>query len=326
MRGDSLLDKYTQLDDDYIIILTNCLDFVQCRFKKIGNSFVKGQYVFTILKEEEDGIFVQSNMDTYPKILFLLKNPIATQALGKEMYTLCYQDKTIISRMTRTDKLVQCNALKFASPIIGKNACASVIASALYYDNKIDKEYIKNENKNVWETNPQLIHNFYTYMGQDNHYYVNLPKDMILFCVISDPLDRFIRFLNWNRRDSFRHYLHHNQLTYSQIIDEALFFLPYLQKSLSFVYDEHAIFQKNIIINTEKFLNRTAELVPIKTLPEWFKNKFGVDFIRSNVSLNSQRIFNKDMMTKEQKSLFYDIARDDYDFFDIRGIQFDKEI
>lgn len=75
------------------------------------------------------------------------QNPITGQWWMLRDSDIC---PTISKTFEVPTRFVVCHKLKYVSLIIPRNGCSSLITSALYYDNKIDAEFVKQMNEKRW--------------------------------------------------------------------------------------------------------------------------------------------------------------------------------
>lgn len=126
--------------------------------------------------------------------------------------------------------------------------------------------------------------------------------DYIKFVVLEDPFKRFLRWLNWSWKNKYNKYYNFN-LSKEDFIKEHLWSLPYITRELV-CCDEHVIQQEKYFehIRKEGF---EPLVVQLSDLPIFFKNQFGVELIKNNVSSPSERIFTKEDFTEDQLKEIY---------------------
>lgn len=92
-------------------------------------------------------------------------------------------------------------------------------------------------------------------------------------------------------------------LSKEDFIKEHLWSLPYITRELV-CCDEHVIQQEKYFehIRKEGF---EPLVVQLSDLPIFFKNQFGVELIKNNVSSPSERIFTKEDFTEDQLKEIY---------------------
>lgn len=292
-----------------------CGHFGELEFEKYGELLSKGKDLFEIVGEDTDGYYIESNVSGYPKDMFLLHNPIA------DNYWLCYEDKIPVGYVDFMNKTVLCHKLKYNSLILPKNACSSLVETALIYDKVMKKPL--SEGEKIWDhkdLTPKRVHP--TISLKDDKKY---RKDYKTFAVVSDPYSRFLRFINHNQSKRYCNKFKPVGENWSkeQSINEYLWALPYITKSVS-VWDDHAVLQSRLILNAEKYNKGNYELVKLEDLDGWFKDTFKVSLYRNNVSSKDSKIFKLEDFNESQMNILNDYLKPDVDFFNRKNITFKK--
>lgn len=188
-----------------------------------------------------------------------------------------------------------CHKLKFISFIISKNGCSSILKTSMVHDGTYDTIQ---DHSFIWN-NPQYCF--------EKNVIQNIAKchaypDYIKFVVLEDPFKRFLRWLNWSWKNKYNKYYNFN-LSKEDFIKEHLWSLPYITRELV-CCDEHVIQQEKYFehIRKEGF---EPLVVQLSDLPIFFKNQFGVELIKNNVSSPSERIFTKEDFTEDQLKEIY---------------------
>lgn len=238
-----------------------------------------------IYHEDEQGFYVDYQNQVYR----LEYNPISKN------YWFMYLNKTPFIRGCWFVRANICHKLKFISFIISKNGCSSILKTSMVHDGTYDTIQ---DHSFIWN-NPQYCF--------EKNVIQNIAKchaypDYIKFVVLEDSFKRFLRWLNWSWKNKYNKYYNFN-LSKEDFIKEHLWSLPYITRELV-CCDEHVIQQEKYFehIRKEGF---EPLVVQLSDLPIFFKNQFGVELIKNNISSPSERIFTKEDFTEDQLKEIY---------------------
>lgn len=277
-----------------------CGHYGELEFEQYGDMLQRNKDLLEIISSDDTGHYIETNLKGYPSLLYLLHNPIA------DNYWLCYEDKTPIGFVDYASKTVLCHKHKFSALIVPKNACSSIVQTALIHD-KVMKKPLDIHEK-IWdnkELTPKRVH-------PTSGVAAKKLKNYKMFAVVSNPYDRFLRFINHNQ---YKRYCNKfravgDNWTKSQAIDEYLWALQYITKN-NIVWDDHAVLQSTIICNAEKWMKASYEYVPLKGLGEWFEKNFG-KFYKNNVS--TEKIFTLDDFNSDQRKRLDEYLEPDFEY------------
>lgn len=202
-----------------------------------------------------------------------------------------------------------CTKHKWVSYVIGKNGCASLLKSALWYDGDITLQQ-KNDNKFVWEHYMQEC-------GKHRVGYLqakNIPKDFKKFIVLSDPIERVVRWMNWVYRFKYNKWYTYDQPK-EKLVEELIWSLQLTTKH-PFKSDSHVLPQSEFIKNITKLFydgdsalfDKEVERVDLKNLQEFYRDTFGEPFVLNNISKPEDRVFSVSDLTPELVASLRDIG------------------
>lgn len=252
-------------------------------FKRRGNLYTDLNAKHTIKCDEEikDGVKVEYNGLPHT----LVWNPYA------ELYWIVPMDGECYPHDVRYIRAVKCDKLKFICFIIPKNACTSVLSSALYYDSYPDYKGWVSPYKDKCLIYPE-------------DYNKEKYKNYKHFIILENDIRRFIRTINFEISVGWLDFYWSNNMSNDKILKERLWGIKYFKK------DEHLVRQEDYVENiikeffnnsTEEF-EKTVEIVALQNFPDWFKKTFGVERLKRNVSKESVKRFFWDKMSTEQKN------------------------
>lgn len=247
--------------------------------------------VFEIVDCTEDEYTVIYNCAN----MFIRRNPVTNE------WWLLDSDRTPFIVAMNYYRPVYCGKHKWMCHTIGKNGCASLIKSALWYDGRMTEEQ-RDGNEFVWGDYPSLC------SGQKLTFdmtKMSLPEDWKKFIVVSPPLERFARWVNWVLKNRYNKYYSFD-LPKDKFLDEVVWSYP-LVTSHFLKCDPHALSQETFIErivqmyyggDRERF-NREVERVELKDLKEFYLDTFKEPLILNNVSRPEERVYSaKDIEDK----------------------------
>lgn len=239
------------------------------------------------------------------------QNPITGQWWMLRDSDIC---PTISKTFEVPTRFVVCHKLKYVSLIIPRNGCSSLVSSALYYDNKIDAEFVKQMNEKrhqIWlykKGDKKLVNAVRVPVTEIEEIENGKYKDYKKFIVVDDERHRYVRWMNRLLSNHYNPQVDYD-LSDDKLFDELTWMYQYCNgKGSIYQCDEHAMpirRYKEIASKTFKdsdFFSREFEEVELKNLRTWFKDNFDAPMIENNVSTPEERKWKWEEFTDEQQA------------------------
>lgn len=263
------------------------------------------QRTLEVVDEDDEGI----NVIYEKNHLKLVENPVT-----REWWLLDGNGAPRIIPKNNFRPLV-CKNLKWIALPIPKNGCASLLKSALYYDNYIT-EPERSDNEMAWvafNKKRSLVELPY-YKARDGGMLTDGTHKV--FMVVSDERSRLLRWMNWQNTNRYNKFYSYDLPT-EKLVDELLWSRRFITKGF-YTCDQHALSQK---VFTDRFcelyfkgdkelFERSVERVDLKELPEFFLKNFGKQLVKNNVTPENKKRFRWEELTDSQRVLIDRLAAD----------------
>lgn len=199
-----------------------------------------------------------------------------------------------------------CKAHGWVTLPVPKNGCASLLKTALHYDNYItDAETKSNEMAWVAFDKKRSLVEVPYYEVKESGILSN--GSFKVFIVVSDERSRLLRWMNWQNTNRYNKYYTYS-LPPEKLADEMLWSRKFITRGLCGC-DQHALGQKvfverfrDMFFNGDQALfDRCVERVDLKELPDFYIKSFGKPLIKNNVTPDAKKIFRWESLTAAQR-------------------------
>lgn len=196
-------------------------------------------------------------------------------------------------------ELILSNEKKCLFCIISKDECEPIVSSLLKYD--FNEEYT---DKKLWLkaisdklSNNHLLFEYFTASENDKF------KDYKKIIVLSNPLDRYISFVNHIYNVNEYNYLVDKQEQDKvKLTNQILMLWQRMINISSHKYSKHAIPQRFYYEGYKTLFGNDLNVVFIEDLPNYYKELTGNELISNNFMDDNEHLITKDTMSEEQKT------------------------
>lgn len=196
---------------------------------------------------------------------------------------------------------------------VPKNGCASLLKSALHYDGQLTTAETKGD-EFAWAAFNQKRRAVEIPLERFKATREALLESHRAFIVSSPERERVLRWMNWvntNRYNKFYTY----DLPPEKLAEEILWSHAFVTKD-PYICDPHAVSQRvfrqrfaDILFDGDREgFDKRVETVELKDLPSFYRDAFGAELVKNNITPEARKIFKWDSLSPQIQQKIEEIA------------------